>query len=209
MARTSERNSFLSKREMTYTIIEQRRQLTLTYLVMSHSQHAQMLVVRKEGKAHARYNSFRSAFELLEAVGREPHDAFDEVHEDLPPLQKLEQRLHKMEQMRQPPSGKPDQQTQKQMQQQMEQMKQQMKQQMEQQIEKMKQQMEQQMEQMKQQMEQMNQQMLMQQEMDHQKQNQMKQYQLRTQQQIDVLREENKALRSRLDKQHDVGVDEI
>ena len=201
MARTSERNSFLSKREMTYTIIEQRRQLTLTYLVMSHSQHAQMLVVRKEGKAHARYNSFRSAFELLEAVGREPHDAFDEVHEDLPPLQKLEQRLHKMEQMRQPPSGKPDQQTQKQMQQQMEQMKQQMKQQMEQQIE-----MKQQMEQTNQQM---NQQMLMQQEMDHQKQNQMKQYQLRTQQQIDVLREENKALRSRLDKQHDVSVDEI
>ena len=164
-------------------------------------QHAQMLVVRKEGKAHARYNSFRSAFELLEAVGREPHDAFDEVHEDLPPLQKLEQRLHKMEQMRQPPSGKPDQQTQKQMQQQMEQMKQQMKQQMEQQIE-----MKQQMEQTNQQM---NQQMLMQQEMDHQKQNQMKQYQLRTQQQIDVLREENKALRSRLDKQHDVSVDEI
>ena len=93
---------------------------------MSHLQHAQMLVVRKEGKAHARYNSFRSAFELLEAVGREPHDLFEEVHGDLPPLQKLEQRMQKMEQMRQPPPEKPDQQTQKQMKQQMEQMKQQM-----------------------------------------------------------------------------------
>ena len=52
-----------------------------------------MLVVRKEGKEHARYNSFRSAFELLESVGRDPQDCFDERHEDLPPLQKLEQRL--------------------------------------------------------------------------------------------------------------------
>jgi len=80
-----------------------------------------MLVVRKEGKAHARYNSFRSAFELLEAVGREPHDAFVEVHEDLQPLQKLERRVQKMEQMRQPAPGKPDQQIQKQMKQQMKQ----------------------------------------------------------------------------------------
>ena len=52
-----------------------------------------MLVVRKEGKAHHRYNSFRSAFELLEAVGREPHDCFDEKSQDLPPLQMLEQRM--------------------------------------------------------------------------------------------------------------------
>ena len=60
---------------------------------MSRLQHAQMLVVRKEGKAHARYNSFRSAFELLEAVGREPHDVFEERNEDLPPLEKLDRRM--------------------------------------------------------------------------------------------------------------------
>ena len=54
-----------------------------------------MLVVRKEGKAHDRYNSFRSAFELLESVGREPQDCFDESKEDLPPLQKLERRMTK------------------------------------------------------------------------------------------------------------------
>ncbi len=52
-----------------------------------------MLVVRKEGKAHDRYNSFRSAFELLEAVGCEPQDCFEEKNEDLPPLQMLEQRM--------------------------------------------------------------------------------------------------------------------
>ena len=52
-----------------------------------------MLVVRKEGKAHSRYNSFRSAFELLEAVGREPHDHFQENADDLPPLQTLEKKV--------------------------------------------------------------------------------------------------------------------
>ena len=57
-----------------------------------------MLVVRKEGKAHDRYNSFRSAFELLESVGREPQDCFDEREEDLPPLQKLERRIMKQHQ---------------------------------------------------------------------------------------------------------------
>ncbi len=54
-----------------------------------------MLVVRKEGKAHNQYNSFRSAFELLESVGREPRDSFDFKNEDLPPLQKLEQLTQK------------------------------------------------------------------------------------------------------------------
>merc|ERR1711920_297913 len=65
-------------------------------------QHAQMLVVRKEGKAHDRYNSFRSTFEILEAVGREPHECFKDAEGDLPPLQKLEelmqQRMEGMEQ---------------------------------------------------------------------------------------------------------------
>ena len=57
-------------------------------LTYTHSQHAQMLVVRKEGKAHDQYNSFRSAFELLESVGRAPLDCFNETDEDLPPLEK-------------------------------------------------------------------------------------------------------------------------
>ena len=56
-------------------------------------QHTQMLVVRKEGKAHHQYNSFRSAFELLEAVGREPQDNFEEMEEDVSPLQRLEKRI--------------------------------------------------------------------------------------------------------------------
>ena len=52
-----------------------------------------MLVVRKEGKAHDQYNSFRSAFELMEAVGREPSDNFNGVTDDLPPLAMLEKRM--------------------------------------------------------------------------------------------------------------------
>ena len=52
-----------------------------------------MLVVRKEGKAHDQYNSFRSAFELLEAVGREPQDHFEETEEDVSPLQRLEKQM--------------------------------------------------------------------------------------------------------------------
>ena len=59
-------------------------------------QHAQMLVVRKEGKAHQRYNSFRSAFELLEVVGREPEDCFEDLQEDLPTLEGLDQRMKQL-----------------------------------------------------------------------------------------------------------------
>merc|ERR1711934_1175733 len=70
-----------------------------THLVMElQIQHAQMLVVRKEGKAHAQYNSFRSAFELLEAVGREPTDGFQDFQEGIPTVQKLEQRIDSMQQ---------------------------------------------------------------------------------------------------------------
>ena len=54
-----------------------------------------MLVVRKEGKAHDRYNSFRSTFEILEAVGREPQDCFKDAEGDLTPLQKLEEKMEK------------------------------------------------------------------------------------------------------------------
>merc|ERR1711934_957981 len=59
-------------------------------------QHAQMLVVRKEGKAHDQYNSFRSSFEILEAVGSEPHDQFEETEEDVSPLQRLEKQMSVM-----------------------------------------------------------------------------------------------------------------
>ena len=55
-----------------------------------------MLVVRKEGKAHDRYNSFRSAFELLESVGHQPNDSFKELQEDLPTLQRLEQHINNL-----------------------------------------------------------------------------------------------------------------
>ena len=57
-----------------------------------------MLVVRKEGKAHAQYNKFRSAFELLEAVGREPHDCFEEMREDLSPMEQMQQHMKQMHQ---------------------------------------------------------------------------------------------------------------
>ena len=60
-----------------------------------------MLVVRKEGNAHAAYNSFRSAFELLEAVGHEPHDSFEETLEDVAPLQRLQQQQERMQQQMQ------------------------------------------------------------------------------------------------------------
>ena len=57
-----------------------------------------MIVVRKEGKLHDKYNSFRSAFELLESVGSEPHDYFVETNEDLPPLDKLKKQVQDMQQ---------------------------------------------------------------------------------------------------------------
>ena len=51
-------------------------------------QHEQMLVVRKEGKAHNQYNSFRSAFELLETVA-----ALNPQHaESLRLMDKLQER---------------------------------------------------------------------------------------------------------------------
>ena len=78
---------------------------TTKHLVNVHfvcvSQHSQMLVVRKKGKAHARYNSFRSAFELLESVRREPLDSFEETEEDIAPLQMLQQQVRKLEQQQQ------------------------------------------------------------------------------------------------------------
>ena len=64
---------------------------------MCRLQHSQMLVVRKEGKAHEQYNKFRSAFELLEAVGREPKDCFEEINGDLPPMELMQQQIQQMQ----------------------------------------------------------------------------------------------------------------
>ena len=60
-----------------------------------------MLVVRKEGKAHKQYNSFRSAFELLEAVGSDPQDCFEETSEDLPPIERVYSQMQQMQQQMQ------------------------------------------------------------------------------------------------------------
>ena len=46
---------------------------------MSWLQHENLLLVRKEGGGHKDYNEFRSAFELLEAVGKAPMDAFEDA----------------------------------------------------------------------------------------------------------------------------------
>ena len=60
-------------------------------------QHRQMLVVRKEGKAHNQYNSFRSAFELLETVGQAPCDSFEEKDADQSPLDLMHMQIQAME----------------------------------------------------------------------------------------------------------------
>ena len=101
-----------------------------------------MLVVRKEGKAHEQYNSFRSAFELLEAVGREPNDGFNELQEKgVPTVQQLEQRIDSLVQNQQRMQQQMQQQVQQQVQQQMISMQQQMismQKQMQQQIDELK-----------------------------------------------------------------------
>ena len=45
-------------------------------------QHAALFVVRSEGKAHSAYNSFRSAFEVLESIGKAPVDDYEETAPD-------------------------------------------------------------------------------------------------------------------------------
>ena len=60
-------------------------------------QHEQMLVVRKEGKAHHQYNSFRSAFELLETVGEAPDNRFQETEEDQSPMERLQLQIKQMQ----------------------------------------------------------------------------------------------------------------
>ena len=49
------------------------------HVVELQLQHNSLLLVRKEGEGHQAYNEFRSAFELLEAVGKAPMDAFEDA----------------------------------------------------------------------------------------------------------------------------------
>ena len=51
-------------------------------------QHEMLLVIRKEGGAHEAYSSFRSAFEVLEAIGKAPNDTFNEelTQEEMNPV---------------------------------------------------------------------------------------------------------------------------
>ena len=60
-------------------------------------QHETLLRVRKEGNAHEKYNSFRSAFEILETIGKPPADDLGEHYERpvslLAKVETLEQRM--------------------------------------------------------------------------------------------------------------------
>ena len=53
------------------------------HVVELQLQHENLLLVRKEGGGHKDYNEFRSAFELLEAVGKAPTDAFEDATADV------------------------------------------------------------------------------------------------------------------------------
>ena len=53
-----------------------------THVVELQLQHESMLLVRKEGGGHEDYNEFRSAYELLEAVGKEPKDMFEDAEQN-------------------------------------------------------------------------------------------------------------------------------
>jgi hypothetical protein len=68
------------------------------HVVEVQLQHAMMLVVRKEGQAHEAYSNFRSAFEILDTLGREPKGQFEnQADPDLPALQDLEERMQHLE----------------------------------------------------------------------------------------------------------------
>ena len=58
-------------------------------------QHEALLVIRKEGKAHEAYSDFRSAFEVLEAIGTPPPDVFDEssAADELSPIESTKREL--------------------------------------------------------------------------------------------------------------------
>ena len=60
-------------------------------------QHETLLRVRKEGNAHEKYNSFRSAFEILETIGKPPADDIEKHYQRpmslLAKVERLEQEL--------------------------------------------------------------------------------------------------------------------
>ena len=61
-------------------------------------QHEMLLVIRKEGKAHEAYAAFRSAFEVLEAIGKPPDDVFSEKleREEMNPIDRLEEEVSQL-----------------------------------------------------------------------------------------------------------------
>ena len=60
-------------------------------------QHETLLRVREEGNAHEKYNSFRSAFEVLETIGKPPADDIEKHYQRpmslLAKVERLEQEL--------------------------------------------------------------------------------------------------------------------
>ena len=65
-------------------------------------QHATLLRVRKQGNAHEKYNSFRSAFEILETIGKPPADDIEKHYQRpvslLAKVERLEQELAQQKQ---------------------------------------------------------------------------------------------------------------
>ena len=65
-------------------------------------QHETLLRVRKEGNAHEKYNSFRSAFEVLETIGKPPADDIEKHYQRpmslLAKVERLEQELAQQKQ---------------------------------------------------------------------------------------------------------------
>ena len=74
----------------------------LTYLHALQVQHETLLRVRKEGNAHDKYNSFRSAFEILETIGKPPADDIEKHYQRpvslLAKVERLEQELAQQKQ---------------------------------------------------------------------------------------------------------------
>ena len=69
----------------------------LHYFDALQVQHETLLRVRKEGNAHDKYNSFRSAFEILETIGKPPADDIEKHYQRpvslLAKVERLEQEL--------------------------------------------------------------------------------------------------------------------
>ena len=74
----------------------------LAYFDVLQVQHETLLRVRKEGNAHDKYNSFRSAFEILETIGKPPADDIEKHYQRpvslLAKVERLEQELAQQKQ---------------------------------------------------------------------------------------------------------------